>query len=557
MWFWARSRLVSRCLCLIRDVEDKNFIGCSVDGTQYHDFELPIRLDDMPNGHINVKVDIEAEAASQLGLATHDLLHGKIQDSKIIKMVTGSSFMATFFMAGKESRWRKEQLLGELVVDFASGPDFVSHNMSGLSKNFESMASSIVTAIERILLEIDLTRQAQKLAETSRKMEENQRQLFQTHRLATVGRLAAGAAHEINNPLTIISLNLQLIKRLLTGVPDNGSLLERIQVIGEQEARISQIIQDLMGFARPSEPHFKPTDLSILMEKVFKLFNTRVESQRIEVVSDVAVETPQVLIDSQQIEQVFMNLFLNAYHAMPDGGMLSIQTSFSENYVDVLVSDTGTGISKENLGKIFDPFFTTKMEGEGMGLGLAVCHSIVEHNRGTMKVVSELGKGSTFTVSLPMDKTSRLRELKGVLKTKKKDTKAAGAEESPRLLVIDDERVLNDILQETLRTAGYQVEGAYDGVEGIEKLRHQKYNLVLLDIRMPRKDGLDVLKFIRREYPEVKVIIITGLASLPEIKETVKLGAFACLKKPFLLDRVLETIEKALATDKADKEPLE
>ena len=548
---------VSRCLCLIRDVEDRNFVGCSVDGSDYHDFELPIRLDDMFNGQINVKVDIEVEAASQLGLVTHDLLHGKIQDSKIIKMVTGSSFMATFFMAGKDSRWRKEQLLGELVVDFASGPDFVSHNMQALSKKFEAMASSVGTAIERILLEIDLTRQAKKLAETSRKMEENQRQLFQNHRLATVGRLAAGAAHEINNPLTIISLNLQLIKRLLDGVPDNATLLERLQIIGDQETRISQIIQDLMGFARPSEPEFTPTDLGGLIEKVFKLFDTRIEAQRIEVVKNIASDAPHILIDSQQIEQVFMNLFLNAYHAMPDGGTLTVDARATEDHVEVFVSDTGTGISKENLGKIFDPFFTTKMEGEGMGLGLAVCHSIVEHNRGSMKVSSELDNGSTFTVSLPVDKSSRLRELKGVLKSKKKETDIVNGETAPSLLVIDDERVLNDILQETLRAAGYKVEGAYDGVEGIEKLRHQKYNLVLLDIRMPRKDGLDVLKFIRREYPEVKVIIITGLASLPEIKETVKLGAFACLKKPFLLERVIETIEQALDINKTEKDSQE
>ncbi|MBC8316750.1 MAG: HDOD domain-containing protein [Desulfobulbaceae bacterium] len=543
---------VSRCLCLIRDVDDGNFVGCSIDGNSYHDFELPIRLADMPNGHINVKIDIEAEAASQLGLATHDLLHGKIQDSKIIKMVTGSRFMATFFMAGKDSRWRKEQLLGELVVDFSSGPDFVSHNMKGLSGNFESMASSIGTAIERILLEIDLTRQAKKLAETSRKMEENQRQLFQSHRLATVGRLAAGAAHEINNPLTIISLNLQLIKRLLNGVPDNVSLLERVKIIADQEHRISQIIQDLMGFARPSEPKFDPIDLAALVDKVFKLFHTRVEAKRLEVVINIPPDFPRVLIDSQQIEQVFMNLFLNAYHAMPDGGTLTVDGRQAGEYVDVVVSDTGSGISKENLSKVFDPFFTTKMEGEGMGLGLAVCHSIVEHNRGNMKVSSEVGKGSSFVVSLPMDKSSRLRELKSILKTKKKEQEVSVGQERPRLLVIDDERVLNDILQETLRAADYQVEGAYDGVEGIEKLRYRKFDLVLLDIRMPRKDGLDVLKFVRREYPDVKVIIITGLASLPEIKETVKLGAFACLKKPFLLERVLETIEKALAGEKSE-----
>jgi signal transduction histidine kinase len=201
--------------------------------------------------------DIEVEAANRLEQVTHDLLHGRMAESRMFSIMTGSKFLATFFMADSHSRWRKEQLLGQLVVDFSSGPDFIRNGFAALQKNFDAMAAAAGAAIERLLLQQDVSRQARKLTETSRKMEENQRQLFSSHRLATVGRLAAGAAHEINPSPSF--LNLQILKRLIKQLPDNGTLMERLQIIAEQETRISNVIQDLMGFAKPTEPKFCPS----------------------------------------------------------------------------------------------------------------------------------------------------------------------------------------------------------------------------------------------------------------------------------------------------------
>ncbi|MBI5557572.1 MAG: HDOD domain-containing protein [Deltaproteobacteria bacterium] len=547
---------VKRCLCLIRDPVAHRFVGSLADDHVFHDITLPSRLADMTGRRNYATDDIEIEAANRLEQVTHDLLHGRIEESRMFSMMTGSKFLATFFMADKKSRWRKEQLLGQLVVDCSSGPDFIRNGFAGLQKNFEALASSAGTAIERLLLQQDVNRQARKLAESSRKMEENQRQLFSSHRLATVGRLAAGAAHEINNPLTIISLNMQILKRLIKQVPDSEMLAERLRIISDQETRISNVIQDLMRFAKPTEPKFCPVHLTEIVANALNLVESRESITNIRIDNQLGKNLPQIMVDPQQIEQVFLNLFVNACQAMPDGGVLSIKpVNVDDDFIEIAVSDTGTGIAKKDLNKIFDPFFTTKLEGEGTGLGLAVCHAIIEHNMGALRVESTEGQGASFLVRLPQDKSGRLRQMKKILQTRKKQDTAAATQEKSKILVVDDERILNEILQETLRSAGYAVDGAYDGVEGLEKLRHGKYHVVLLDIRMPRKDGLAVLEFIKREYPEVQVIIITGLASLAEIKETVKKGAFACLKKPFMLDKVLETIERAVIDQKCKISP--
>jgi signal transduction histidine kinase len=372
---------VKRCLCLIRDPVAHCFVGSLADHHNFHDIELPSRLADMENRRNYATNDIEVEAANRLEQATHDLLHGRIAESRMFSMMTGSKFLATFFMADKHSRWRKEQLLGQLVVDFSSGPDFIRNGFAGLQKNFEAMASAAGTAIERLLLKQDVARQARKLTEISRKMEENQRQLFSSHRLATVGRLAAGAAHEINNPLTIISLNLQILKRLIKELPDNETLTERLQIISEQETRISNVIQDPMGFVKPTEPKFCPSDIAEIVAKALNLAKSREPITNILIDNQLPKNLPQVMVDPQQIEQVFLNLFMNSCQAMPHGGTMTITCVPGDDFIEIRVADTGTGIAKNDLHKIFDPFFTTKLQGEGTGLGLAVCHAIVEHNR--------------------------------------------------------------------------------------------------------------------------------------------------------------------------------
>lgn len=539
---------VRRCLCMVRDEARHLFSGRFFTDDVSHDFTLPIP----PSGEAgkyrtrNSATDIENQAIQHLRQTSLKLLDGGVIEAGVVEMVAGGQFLASFLVAEQQSSlWGSNVILGEIVADFSEASQFPSLDMASLTRNFRLFSLAASNGVERLLLALSLARQTEEIAETSRKMEESQRQLFHSHRLATVGRLAAGAAHEINNPLTIISLNIQIIQRLLQENMGNGQVLERLRVVEEQEGRIAKIIQDLMGFARPAQPKLCPSSIAEVIERVLSVLKDRVSMDGIKVVTDIPADLPLVMVDPLQIEQVFMNLFINANHAMSIGGTLTVSALARPEFIEVTVKDTGEGIPSQNLSKIFDPFFTTKKEGEGIGLGLAICHSIVEHNGGVIRVRSKGGVGTTFAVSLPIDKGSRLKALKERLDSERMAARGS-APGRWRILIVDDERDINDTLQETLRGAGYDVEGAYDGVEGIEMLRQGKFHLVLLDIRMPQKDGLEVLKFVKTEHPGIKVIMVTGLASREEIRETVNHGAFACIVKPFRLEKIIETVRKAL-----------
>jgi putative nucleotidyltransferase with HDIG domain len=534
---------VDRSLCLIRDESERYYTGQLFDGGSLQDLQIGIK--ELGNEIRSGRDDIETEAIELLARANLDPDRVSRSESGMINIMAGAKFLATFFISDNGSHLHAEPILGELVVDFAESMDTPSDSFNLLMRNFESLALVASSAIERLLLEKDLTRQTRKMAEATRKMEESQRQLFHSHRLATVGRLAAGAAHEINNPLTIISLNLQLMERLLDQ-QDTAVLKEKLRVIAGQEERIAKIIHDLMSFARPTQPKFASSRLTEIVARVLSVLGDRISITLVKINNNLPDDLPAVMIDPLQIEQVLMNLFINAIQAMPKGGELIIEAEPAGDYLEIRVHDNGKGIDPKNLNKIFDPFFTTKKEGEGTGLGLAICHSIVEHNGGILRVQSRLGRGTTFVVSLPLDRGSRLRAMKEGLDQEAAETAVGTVPERIPILVVDDERILNDMLQESLRNAGYSVDGAYDGLEAIKLLREKPYRLLILDIRMPNKDGLEVLEFVKGEYPGVQVVIITALASKEEIKETVRRGAFACLRKPFRLEKVLETVSRAL-----------
>ncbi len=360
-----------------------------------------------------------------------------------------------------------------------------------------------------------------------------------------MGTLAAGASHEINNPLTIISLNIQMLDRLLRQQTDTTVVRGRLKIVSEQVERISKIIQDLMSFARPVQPKFHPSSLLEIVGKVLSVLKDRISMTNILIENRIRSGLPLLWVDPLQIEQVVLNLLINARQAMPEGGTITLAASESEEFVEFQVTDTGTGISRDNIGKIFDPFFTTKKESEGTGLGLAICHSIIEYNGGLMRVKSSSDIGTTFFVSLPVDKGVRLRAMKQDINDKAALV-ASAPQEKCRILVVDDERILNDMLRENLNGAGYLADGAFDGVEAIGLLRYKEYHMILLDLRMPRKDGIEVLKFVKDEFPNIPVVIISGHASREEIEETIRLGAFACLVKPFRFEDVWNTINRAL-----------
>jgi two-component system NtrC family sensor kinase len=231
-------------------------------------------------------------------------------------------------------------------------------------------------------------------------------QLIQSQKLASIGELSAGIAHEINNPIAIIGQESEWLRHLLNDDPKNmEEINDSLREIARQVERCKEITQKLLSFARKMEPVFQAVDINKLVDDMAKLVEKEAGLHNIRVIRDFHPNLPKIYTDPPLIRQVVLNLLNNATHAIGKDGVITIETCLSkDNCVNVIVRDTGCGIPRENLGKIFDPFFTTKPPGKGTGLGLSICHGIVENLGGRISVSSEVGKGTTFSLVLPASK---------------------------------------------------------------------------------------------------------------------------------------------------------
>ena len=228
-----------------------------------------------------------------------------------------------------------------------------------------------------------------------------QDELLRAEKLTSLGQLAASIAHEINNPLAGVLVYTQLLSKKVTG--DTFKKEESLGYLSKMESevgRCSRIIRNLLDFARQTEPVLRLVDVNQVLEQVLAMVGHQAQLQNVEVIKEFTPSLPNVMADFNQLQQVFTNLILNAIQAMADGGRLVLRTSVVDSQIKVDIQDTGYGIPKENLSKLFTPFFTTKERGKGVGLGLAVVHGIIERHKGKIKVQSEEGKGSTFSVYL-------------------------------------------------------------------------------------------------------------------------------------------------------------
>jgi iron only hydrogenase large subunit-like protein/nitrogen-specific signal transduction histidine kinase len=231
-------------------------------------------------------------------------------------------------------------------------------------------------------------------------LQSTQNELLMAEKLTSLGQLAASIAHEINNPLAGVLIYTQLLSKKVTG--DSFKKEEALGYLSKMESevsRCSKIIRNLLDFARQTEPMLRLVDINQVLDQTLSLVGHQAKIQNIEVIRELS-SLPEVMADFDQLQQIFTNLILNAIQAMPDGGRLTLRSSVIDSEVRVDVQDTGCGIPKENLAKLFTPFFTTKEKSKGVGLGLAVVHGIIERHKGRIKVQSEEGKGTTFSVYL-------------------------------------------------------------------------------------------------------------------------------------------------------------
>lgn len=362
--------------------------------------------------------------------------------------------------------------------------------------------------------------------------------LMESDRLAAVGELVAGVAHEVNNPLSSISAFAQLMLR------DGGltaAQRDSIEVIKSETMRASQVVKDLLAFARRSEPQREPLDLNGVVQRTLRLRGYQLTSNKIHVETDLAAELPSVVGDARQLQQVCLNLVTNAIQAMATlgaGGTLFVSTRREGPHVVLDMRDTGPGIPESARAHIFEPFFTTKGEGEGTGLGLSVSYGIITAHSGTIEVAATSSVGTTFRVSLPavneVSSEEGGRESGGL------------ALRSPlsgiRLLFIDDEATLRSGVEAFGEMRGFTVLSAGDGLEGLEMVRTEAVDAIVCDLRMPGMDGQAFHERLRRERPGLaaRTVFITGdvvttSGRTSPIRQPI-------LSKPFTFEKLEETL---------------
>jgi len=240
---------------------------------------------------------------------------------------------------------------------------------------------------------------SRKLASDIEQIKEMNEHLLRTDRLAAMGTLSAGVAHEVNNPLASISSLIQMLQK---NGSSNGETVETLTLISEQIERISRVTKDLTDFARVRPAARRLVNANEVLDAALRLASFRATSERVEIVKEFQDDLPDISADPDQLQQVFLNLFLNSFDAMPEGGRLDIATRTGDGIVIVEVTDSGSGITKADAKRIFDPFFTTKPTGTGTGLGLAVCYGVVTTHGGTIELSRSGPDGSTFVVKLPL-----------------------------------------------------------------------------------------------------------------------------------------------------------
>jgi two-component system NtrC family sensor kinase len=360
-------------------------------------------------------------------------------------------------------------------------------------------------------------------------------QLLQAEKMAALGQTISGVAHELNNPLaTILTWSERLARQ--QSDPDTRRGLETIL---QQSERAARIVRNLLTFARKRHTTRTMVDLNAVVRETLALRGYDQRLSNVATIEALAAGLPQVFADPHQIQQVLLNLIINAEQAMlaANGrGTLIVRTwhDLERDAVVVEVSDDGPGVPGDVQNKIFDPFFTTKDVGKGTGLGLTVAYAIVQEHGGDIRVTSEPGRGATFTVQVPAGVGAlRARDEGG----QRPEQVASGT----TALVVEDEAALATAVAEALGDAGFRVDRAGDGEEALARVRERAYDVIVCDLKMPRVDGVSFYRVLNAEAPAAaqRIIFMTGDVAGTEAERFLDESGCRWLAKPFRLSELL------------------
>jgi PAS domain S-box-containing protein len=384
---------------------------------------------------------------------------------------------------------------------------------------------------------------------TERKKLESQ--LRHAQKMESIGTLAGGVAHDFNNILTTIMGYCSLI---MMKAGKGNPVLGYIDQIMEAANRASTLTQSLLSFSRKQATEIKMVEINESIRSVEKLLR-RIIGEDIELQTSLCSERLHATVGDGQIGQLLMNLATNARDAMPEGGVLAVKTEQAHLSADFIkktteggegvyaaieVTDTGKGMDERTKDKVFDPFFTTKEVGKGTGLGLSIVYGIVKQNKGYINITSEPGKGSVFTVYLP------LAESSGDMGSLHEKADLQGGNET--ILVAEDNIQVREIVTTTLRDFGYTIIEAFDGADAIEKFGDHRadIDLLLLDVIMPRKNGKEAYLEIKKMRPDIRAIFMSGYTGDILTRKGISRVGIPMISKPIVIEKLLKEIRDVL-----------
>jgi signal transduction histidine kinase/ActR/RegA family two-component response regulator len=377
-------------------------------------------------------------------------------------------------------------------------------------------------------------------------------QLFRAQRMESIGTLAGGIAHDLNNILSPIMMAVDMLQ-VKTSDEDSARWLG---IIKESSERGADLVRQVLTFARGVTGEHVPVQLKHIIKDLVRVLSETLPKS-ITVKYDIDADLETVLADPTQIHQVLMNVCINARDAMPSGGTMTVTATNVKidenyarmnieaepgNYVMVMVTDTGTGMSPEVASRIFDPFFTTKEIGKGTGLGLATTSTIVKSHHGFINVYSEPNKGSRFSIYFPSAEVDHEKDAETPA-----DTMPRGNGEL--ILVVDDEENIRNVAQATLASFGYRTVAAVDGTDALAVYTQNKDEIavVLTDMAMPYMDGHALIRALKKIDPQIKTIAMSGLIREETTAELKNLKVNAFLSKPYSAETLLTTLAEVIA----------
>jgi hypothetical protein len=376
-----------------------------------------------------------------------------------------------------------------------------------------------------------------------------QQELFEMQKMDSIGKLASGIAHDFNNLLGAILGYASLLKAEL---PAEHPFYEYINIVESSAQRGADLTRQLLAFGRRGKQQMQPVNLNRIINEVSQLLSHTID-KRIEISSHCAQSLATVEGDPGQLQQVLLNICLNARDAMTEGGSLIMETrnvvldeAFVRTHVGaqvgphvlLSVTDSGTGMDAETQRHIFEPFFTTKENGKGTGLGLAMVYGIVRNHGGMIRVYSELGHGTTFLIYLPAS------DQPEVLTTQSPSGGRGGTE---TVLVVDDETAIRNLLNDVLTSAGYQVLKAANGAQALRVMEQEKgVGLVILDVIMPEVDGRQAYERLREHLPELRVLFSSGFSRHNLTPEMLGHPRTDFIQKPYVVHELLAAVRRIL-----------